>query len=51
MYEAFYEYVKGVICPEESDESRWIKNEGNDPADKINKIESVIRYMEIATKE
>ena len=46
-YRAFYEFAKGVICPETTEESRWIKDAGNDPADKVEKLKSAINLMEI----
>lgn len=50
-YKAFYEFAKGIVCPETSSESRWIKDAGNDPADKLNKLESAINLMEIIIGE
>ena len=46
-YKAFYEFAKGIVCPETTDESRWIKDAGNDPADKVEKLRSAINLMEI----
>lgn len=50
-YKAFFEFAKGIICPETSDQSVWIRNEGNDPADQVERLKSAIMLMDIIGEE
>ena len=46
-YRAFYEFTRGIVCPETTNEARWLKDAGNNPEDKLNKVRSAIELMEI----